>query len=378
MNSSKPTLDGHYLARTFYDGSGGPAQSDILIEIENGVFSRIAAYQRSDFARDIQEHDIITPGLIDIQINGANDVQFNSDTSPEAVEKIAKGAAKGGTAWVLPTFVTSGGTDYLQAIKGVKDAITAGTPGVLGVHLEGPFLSPKRPGIHPASAIRPASDTDVAHISQPFPGKVLVTLAPEEQTLGMVRKLTDAGVIVFAGHTEATVEDMDAAKAEGLRGATHLFNAMSQLQGRAPGVVGAVLGGGLYAGIIADGHHVHWHNVALAIKTLPDHLCLVTDAMCTLAGTLTEFDFFDEHIFLKDGKLSNAQGTLAGAHIAMDESIRNLIGQGIAAPEMAVKLASHNPARALGLGDRLGLVEKGYTAALSMFDRDFNATGVVR
>lgn len=378
MNSSKPTIDGKYLARTLYDGSGGPARADILVEIENGVFSRIAPYQRSDAAQEIQEYDIMTPGLIDIQINGANDVQFNSDTSPEAVAKIAEGAAKGGTAWVLPTFVTSGGTNYLEAIKGVKDAIKAGTPGVLGVHLEGPFLSPKRPGIHPSTAIRPLSDADVTNITQPFPGQILVTLAPEEQTPGMVRKLVDAGVIVFAGHTEATIEDMVAATSEGLRGATHLFNAMSQLQGRAPGVVGSVLGGGLFAGIIADGYHVHWRNVALSLKTIPDHLCLVTDAMCTLAGTITEFDFFDEHIFLNDGKLSNAQGTLAGTHIAMDESIRNLIGQGVAAPELAIKLASHNPAKALGLGKRLGLVEKGCTAALSIFDRDFNAVGVTR
>lgn len=378
MNSSKPTIDGRYLARTLYDGSGGPARTNVLIEVKNGVFSRISSYQCSDTAQDIQEYDIMTPGLIDIQINGANDVQFNGDTSPVAVAKIAEGAAKGGTAWVLPTFVTSGGTDYLQAIKGVKDAIKAGTPGVLGVHLEGPFLSPKRPGIHPSTAIRPLSNADLANITKPFPGQLLVTLAPEEQPPGMVRKLTDAGVIVFAGHTEATAEDIDAAKSEGLQGVTHLFNAMSQLQGRAPGVVGSVLGGGLYAGIIADGYHVHWDNVALAVKTLPDHLCLVTDAMCTLAGTLTEFDFFDEHIFLNDGKLSNSQGTLAGAHIAMDESIRNLVNEGIAAPELAVKLASRNPAEALGIGDWLGSVKEGYKASLSAFNRSFSAITVFR
>ena len=153
---------------------------------------------------------------------------------------------------------------------------------------------------------------------------------------------------------------------------------MSQMQGREPGVVGSVLGGGLYAGIIADGIHVHWNNAALAIKAMPDHLCLVTDAMCTLAGTLSEFQFFDEHIFLTDGKLSNGKGTLAGAHIAMDESLRNIIDKGIASPQIAVKLASRNPAVALGIDADLGQVKEGLRASLSLFDRNFNATAVIR
>lgn len=378
MKPSNPELKGKYLARTLYDGSGTQARHDILIEIENGIFTRIAPYQSSDSASDIEEHAIITPGLIDIQINGANDVQFNSDITQIAIAKIAEGAAKGGAAWILPTFVTSDGSDYIRAINATRKAIESGSPGILGLHLEGPFLSPHRPGIHPREAIRPLTDTDIENLTEPFPGQLLVTLAPEEQSSGMIKKLTEAGVIVFAGHSEATFEDIEAAKSEGLRGATHLFNAMSQMQGREPGVVGSVLGGGLFAGIIADGYHVHWNNLSIAVKAIPDRLCLVTDAMCTVAGTITEFDFFNEHIFLKDRRLSNSQGTLAGAHLAMDESIRNLIDHCAASPEEAVKMASWNPARSIGLGDRLGLVEENRSANLALFDEGFRSIGVIR
>ena len=378
MHLSKTELKGKFLARRLFDGTGGPERNDILIEIEDGRFTRIAPYRRSDSVQSVEEYDIVTPGLIDLQINGANDVQFNNDTSSSAIRKISEGAAKGGTAWILPTFVTSNGTNYLEAIDGVRNALDAGIPGILGVHLEGPFLSPYRPGIHPREAIRPLSEEDVNNLAQPFPGKILVTLAPEEQSPAVIAKLTDAAVTVFAGHTEATFAEMEAAKSEGLLGVTHLFNAMSQMQGREPGVVGSVLGGGLYAGIIADGFHVHWNNIALAINVMPDHLCLVTDAMCTLAGTHSEFQFFDEHIFLSGGKLSNAQGTLAGAHIAMDGSLRNIIDKGIASPQIAVKLASRNPAAALGMGADLGQVNEGYRASLSLFDQDFCAKAVIR
>lgn len=367
------------LARTLYDGTGGPPQKDIIVEIKDGRFSRIAPFRRGAHGGDLPDHAIVTPGLIDIQINGANDVQFNDEPTPEALRQIAVGAERGGSAWILPTFVTAPGRNFQTAIDAARAAITARVPGILGLHLEGPFLSPHRPGIHEREAIRKIDEADIAALSAPFPGPLLLTLAPEEAPEGAIRKLTENGVIVFAGHSAATFAVMQAALRDGLTGATHLFNAMSQVLGREPGVAGSVLGSDhLFAGIIADGHHVHWNNVKLAIRLMPDRLCLVTDAMCTLAGTRREFVLHGETIRLADGRLTNSDGTLAGAHVAMDQCIRNVVERGLAPPELAVRMASHNPAAALGLADQLGSIQLGQIGCCSTFDAAWTPTGVIR
>lgn len=351
----------------------------MVIEVADGRFSRVAPYARGEHGSDLPEHPIVTPGLIDIQINGANDLQFNDAPTVEALRRIAVGAERGGTAWILPTFVTAPGRAYVEAIDAARAAIEAGVPGILGLHLEGPFLSPRRPGIHDRAAIRRMDATDVAALSAPFPGPLLLTVAAEEMPDGGIRQLAESGVIVFAGHSEATFADMQAARRDGLRGATHLFNAMSQMLPREPGLAGAVLGSdGLFAGIIADGHHVHWNKVGTAIRLMPDRLCLVTDAMCTLAGQRQEFVLHGERILLADGRLTNADGTLAGAHVAMDESIRNILDRGLASPEQAVRMATQNPAAALGMADRLGSIVPGRIACCTTFDDVWAATGIVR
>lgn len=379
MSSSDRDVVLQLLARTLYDGTGRPPQKDMVIEVRNGRFSRITPYAKGERPGELAEHAIVTPGLIDIQINGANDVQFNSQPTPEALRQIVIGAECGGTAWILPTFVTAPGQDYLKAMDVVRSAIAAGMPGILGLHLEGPFLNALRPGIHERPAIRKIEAADLAALSAPFPGPLLLTLAPEEAPEGAVRHMTEKGVIVFAGHSAATFADMQAAIRDGLKGATHLFNAMSQVLVREPGVAGAVLGSDrLFAGIIADGHHVHWNNVGLAIRLMPDRLCLVTDAMCTLASTRTEFVMHGETIRLVDGRLTNSDDTLAGAHVAMDESIRNVVGRGLASPELAVRMASRNPAAALGLEVDLGSILPGQIACCSTFDTAWVSTGVIR
>ncbi|WP_112323606.1 N-acetylglucosamine-6-phosphate deacetylase [Oceanibium sediminis] len=359
------------FARTLYDGASEEAQRDMLIGIEGG---RIAFITSGDAAGASHFADIVTPGLIDLQINGAADVQFNDDPTVDALARIAQGAAEGGTAHILPTFITAPGRDYTQAIAAARAAIEAGVPGILGLHLEGPFLSPRRPGIHDPAAIRPMDSEDIELLTQPFPGPLLLTVAPEELPEGAAQALTRAGVILFAGHSAATATEVEQAAAEGLSGATHLFNAMSQIGPREPGVVGAVLTSErMYAGIIADGHHVAWRNVALAARLMPDRLCLVTDAMRSLAGVETSFDLHGETIHLVDGRLTNDKGTLAGAHVAMDESLRNMIAQGIASPGAAVRMASHNPAAALGLQNALGSLRVGHRASLTLFDADMYA-----
>lgn len=379
MNSNDGGAGMKLLARMLLDGTGRPAQRDMVVEAAHGRFSRISPYDRAEHGTDLAEYPIVTPGFIDIQINGANDVQFNDTPTVEGLRRIAAGAGRGGTAWILPTFITAPGRRYQEAIEATRSAIETGVPGILGLHLEGPFLSPRRPGIHERAAIRQMDAADIAALTAPFPGPLLVTLAPEEMPTGAIRQLSDSGVIVFAGHSEATHADMQLARRDGLRGATHLFNAMSQVLPRDPGVVGAILGTeGLFAGIIADGHHVHWANVGMATRLMPDRLCLVTDAMCTLAGHHRQFTLHGEQIRLVDGRLTNPAGTLAGAHVAMDELVRNMIDRGLASPEQAVRMATSNPAAALGLADRLGAIVPGHLASCTTLDAGWATIGVLR
>lgn len=351
-----------------FDGRADAPLPDHVIEISGGQVTALRPARAGDPPAIA---DIAAPGFIDMQINGAADVQFNFDPTPQALAQIAAGARQGGTAHLLPTFITAPGRDYLRALDAGRQAIAQSVPGILGVHLEGPFLSPRRPGIHDPAAIRPLDETDLSALTEAFPGVLLLTLAPEEQPAGAIARLSEAGVVVFAGHSEARCNQV-----AGLRGATHLWNAMSQLTGREPGVVGAVLDGNLFAGIIADGHHVAWENIRLAARLMPDRLCLVTDAMLTLAGTAQEFVLHGVSIRLADGRLTDAAGTLAGAHLAMDRAVANMVARGGVGLAVALRMASGNVARAIGVAD-LGWVGPGARASVTLLGNDLAARGVV-
>ncbi|TNF17943.1 MAG: N-acetylglucosamine-6-phosphate deacetylase [Rhodobacteraceae bacterium] len=367
------------LARALYDGIGDSALPDRIIRFEAGTITEVRPATAQD-ARGaaLPEFDVVTPGFVDLQINGAADTQFNFDPTPEAVARIAAGARQGGTAAILPTFITAHGTDYLRALEAVRAAQERGIPGILGAHLEGPFLSPERPGIHDPSAIRPMDAQDLDRLTAAQVGRLLLTVSPETLPEGALARLTAAGVRVFAGHTAASADQIARAEAEGLVGVTHLFNAMSQMTGREPGVVGATLASrGLHAGIIADGHHVDWRNIAIAARLMPDRLCLVTDAMLTLAGTTTTFELHGERITRSGDRLTNATGRLAGAHVSMIDCIRNMLDHAGLGPAAVLKMAAANPARALGLGDRIGSVQSGHRATLTCLSQAFEVTGVM-
>lgn len=362
-----------------HDGVSGEPLPDMLVEIAEGRITglRSATADAAQRAGALMA-EVAAPGFIDLQINGANDVQFNFDPTVAALEKIAAGARRGGTAHLLPTYITAPGQDYRQAMAAVAEAIARRVPGILGLHLEGPFLSPARPGIHDPGAIRRMEADDLAALTAPFPGKLLLTVAPEELPPGYLAALEKAGVIVFAGHSAATSAQIVAAEAQGLSGATHLFNAMSQMTGREPGVVGAVLGSDrLFAGIIADGHHVDATNLRIAARLMPDRLCLVTDAMLTLAGTRDRFMLNGAEIRLHDGRLANAEGRLAGAQVAMDECVRQMQAAAGITQDLALRMATTNPARALGCTDRLGTLRPGTRASLALLDADLHAKAVV-
>ena len=253
-NSTRPF---RIYADRLFVGDGRESEN-MVVTYMDGVITDVASF---DPAKPMPENSVHTPiaapGFIDIQINGACDRQFNESPDVETVTAIANGARAGGTAYVLPTHTTASGEDYVQAMRAVEAAAVAGVPGILGIHLEGPFLSTEKPGIHAAINIRPIEPRDIKNIGSFTGGKVLITLAPECQPKNSIQNLVSEGAIVFAGHSNATAQEIEQAISEGLAGVTHLFNAMSQMTGREPGLVGAALASDqLYCGIIADGHHV--------------------------------------------------------------------------------------------------------------------------
>lgn len=315
----------------------------------------------------------VAPAFVDMQINGGGGVQFNEDPTPAALVRIMTAARAGGTGAILPTFVTAEGRRYGEALEAVRQALRAGTPGIVGIHLEGPFLNPVRKGVHDPRHIRPIDEEDIELLCAHQVGVRLVTLAPELVPPGTIARLVGAGWIVFAGHSAASWEDMRQAHAEGLVGVTHLFNAMEPLAGRSPGVIGSTFELGLYAGIIADGVHVHESNVALAARLLPDRLCLVTDAMLTLASDVEAFELGGRRIVRQGDRLVGPDGQLAGAHLAMDGAVRR-VGALLGA-EAALRMASEVPAKCLGLID--WRIAPGRNTPMCLLDRDLRAMAVV-
>jgi N-acetylglucosamine-6-phosphate deacetylase len=364
-------------ARRLFPGGGLPPEKDRVIEVAGGRI--LSVRSRAEAPRDVvlRDHEIVAPGFVDLQINGGGGVLFNDAPTVATVERIARAARKGGTAHILPTFITAEGAAYAHALAAVEDAMAGGVPGCLGVHLEGPFLSPSRPGIHPARHIRPMTEEDADRIGA-FPHPCLLTLAPEEAEARLIERLIASGVTVFAGHTEATAEEMVRAADLGLSGVTHLWNAMSQLQGRAPGAVGATLTDPrLCAGIIADGLHVHPLNLRLAANAMGDRLFLVTDAMPTLGAEIDAFDLSGVAVRLEAGRLVSPGGTLAGAHLAMDEAVRNMVSLAGVPVADALDMASGRPARVLGLGEALGRITPGFRASLACLHGDLRTVAVM-
>ena len=379
MPSTEPEHPQRIFAHQLYDGICADLRPDQIIEMADGRIKAVRAATAHDAQdRTVAEFELIAPGFIDLQINGAGDTQFNFDPSPEALRRIAAGARQGGTAYILPTFITAAGRDYARAINAVQEAITQGVPGIIGLHLEGPFLSHGRPGLHEPSAIRAMDAEDLDRLTAAQTGALLLTVAPENLPAGALSRLTAAGIRVFAGHSEASADQIARAEAEGLVGVTHLFNAMSQMTGREPGVVGATLASrSLFAGIIADGHHVDWRNVATATRLMPDRLCLVTDAMLTLAGQLTEFELHSETIELRGSRLTNKTGRLAGAHIGMIECVRNMLDHADLGLADALRMATANPARALGLEGEVGTVKPSCRASFTCLTESLDVAAVM-
>jgi N-acetylglucosamine-6-phosphate deacetylase len=309
----------------------------------------------------------LAPGFIDCQVNGGGDVLFNDDPTPEAIDRIVAAHRSFGTTGLLPTLITDTAAKMRAALSAVRQA-RAANAGVLGIHLEGPFLAPGKPGVHDAALFRVPEAKDAAELIEARAGVMLVTLAPERVPAGFVRQLAGAGVRVALGHSAATYAETRSALSEGLSGFTHLFNAMRPLESREPGPVAAALEApDAWFGMIVDGHHVAPAMLRLALRGA-GHPMLVSDAMPPVGGHRASFVLNGAQIAVLEGRCTRADGTLAGAAIGMADAVRNCVELlGVPLPQ-ALRYASTEPAAFLGLGDMLGRIGPGYRADLVALD----------
>jgi N-acetylglucosamine-6-phosphate deacetylase len=312
---------------------------------------------------------ILAPGFIDVQVNGGGGVLFNNSPDLPTLRTIARTHRRFGTAALLPTLITDTPEKMRAAVGAVRAALADGEAGILGLHLEGPFLNTTRKGVHPEALIRGMTEGDCRFLCQEAPRPLLVTLAPERVGTAAIAQLAASGVIVAIGHSAASWEEAKAALDAGARGFTHLFNAMPPLAGRAPGPVGAALLSDGFAGIIADGHHVHPANLRLALRTKgAERLLLVTDAMASVGSDIGSFQLHGQTVLVTAGRLTTENGVLAGAHLDMADAVRNAMGL-MGAPFIdALRMATATPADFLGLRDRGRLVRGAVADAIAITD----------
>lgn len=357
-------------AGTVFDGEALYRNHAVVIEGERiRQLVPAAEVPASVPVRRLPDGAWLAPGFIDVQVNGGGDVLFNDSPTADGIAAIAAAHRRFGTTGLLPTLITDTAEKMRVARAAVTDAMAC-EPGVLGIHFEGPFLSPERPGVHDPSLIRVPDQADLGFLTAPSPGVTVVTLAPERVPAGFVAALANAGVRASLGHSAATYEQTGAALAEGLTGFTHLFNAMPPLTARAPGPAAAALEAPrAWYGLIVDGVHVAPAMLRLALHSAGKAM-LVTDAMPPVGGTRRSFRLYGDEIAVTDGRCLRADGTLAGSALDMASAVRNcgrLLGLGL--PE-ALRLASAEPAAFLGLDDRIGFLKPDRRADMVAFEPD--------
>ena len=349
--------------------------------LENGRVEAISDEVSPNARRIDAEGALVVPGFIDLQVNGGGGAMFNSEPTPEGIATIARAHARFGTTKLLPTLITDNREITAEARKAGREARKTGIPGFLGIHLEGPHLSVSRKGAHDPALIRPMEPADLDALKEyrAEAGLLLTTLAPESVSLDQVRALNEAGVTVSLGHTNTTCANALGYFEAGARMATHLFNAMSPLGHREPGLVGAAIhSASAYAGIIADGFHVDpvAMGVALRAKRGPGKIFIVTDAMSTIGTDETGLLLNGRQIYREGGRLTLADGTLAGADIDMLSSVR-YVHRTLSFPlEEAIRMASLYPAEAMGVADRHGRLLPGYAADFILLEPSLSIRSV--
>ncbi len=371
---------------TVYTGRSVETGKAVVIEGE-----RIAGVVPMDeVPSDAEVHDLggrsVAPGFVDLQVNGGGGRLFAADPTVEAIEAIVAAHLRFGTTSLLPTWMTGPPESMERAAEAVRAYLERGMPGLLGIHFEGPFINAEKAGVHDRRWIRPPSDAELARVASLGRGRTLVTLAPEVVPPGAIRGLCERGVRVSLGHSNARYAVAMQAFAAGASCVTHLFNAMSGMTSREAGLVGAALDDPeIYAGVIADGHHVGWPTLRVSARAKgAGRLLLVTDAMPPVGATMSlgaamrEFALGDARIRVSGGRCVTEGGVLAGSAIDMATAVRNCVDHvGLPLAE-ALRMASTYPAEYLGLGGSLGRIEKGYAADLVVLEAEVHVSAIVR
>ncbi|WED70268.2 N-acetylglucosamine-6-phosphate deacetylase [Pectobacterium colocasium] len=347
------------------------------VVIADGLIERVCPL--AELPVGIEQHDLsggfLAPGFIDLQLNGCGGVQFNDslDTiSVKTLEIMQQANERSGCTSFLPTLITSSDAFMKHSIDVMRDWLAQNKHQALGLHLEGPWLNVLKKGTHDPAFIRQPTQELVDFLCANADAITKVTLAPEEVEPSVIRQLTAAGIIVSAGHSNATWEQAKRGFAAGIRFATHLFNAMPYLTGREPGLVGAIYDAPeVYCGIIADGRHVDWANIRNSKRIKGDKLVLVTDATAPAGADIDQFIFAGKTIYYRDGICVDEHGTLSGSALTMIEAVRNSVEHAGIALDEAIRMATLYPARAIGVDKQLGSIESGKVANLTAFDRDY-------
>jgi len=346
--------------------------NNAYITIEDGVIKAISQEHSGDNVTPLE--GLLTAGFVDVQVNGGGGVLFNNTPSSQALTLLSAAHAKFGTTSMLPTLITDDVSVMNEAAQAICETIANDVSGIKGVHFEGPHLSTPKKGIHPSQHIRQITDTELALFCRTDLGKVVVTLAPENVPFDIISELVRSGVTVCLGHSNADADTVLKALEAGATGFTHLFNAMSPLTGRAPGMVGvAMLDAHSYCGLIADKHHVHPLSCQLAIKAKGfNHIMLVTDAMAQVGSSQDTLTYFDTEIIRHGTKLTLPNGNLAGSALDMASAVRHCHQDFHVPLGDTLCMAARTPANFLGLANSIGQLTPGYQADMVLLDSAFH------
>ncbi|MFP1745279.1 N-acetylglucosamine-6-phosphate deacetylase [Lonsdalea quercina] len=348
------------------------------VVIADGLIDRVCPLNA--LPADIETRDLngalLAPGFIDLQLNGCGGVQFNDtldNISVKTLEIMQQANEKSGCTSFLPTLITASDDFIRRGVEVMRAYLAQNNHQALGLHIEGPWLNPIKKGTHDITLIRQPEEALVEFLCANADVITQITLAPEQVSTNVIQRLTRAGIIVSAGHSNATWEEAKRGFAAGIRCATHLFNAMPVVAGREPGLVGAIYDAPeIYSGIIADGHHVSWGNIRNSKRIKGDRLVLVTDATAPAGAEIDQFIFAGKPIYYRDGICVDENGTLSGSALTMIDAVRNCVEQAGIALDEALRMATLYPARAIGVDHRLGSIECGKVANLTAFTRDFH------
>lgn len=345
--------------------------SDHAIIIDGEKIVAVVPQKQLDPAipRHDYENQLICASFIDLQLNGCGGVMFNGAVSETTLETMHQANLKGGTTTFLPTLVTCSSDELALAFNVIKAYQQRYPKRVPGLHLEGPFISTAKKGIHTQSFIRSLQDSDIKSLIANKEQIALLTLAPENASPEQINQLTQAGIRVALGHSNASYEKTQQAFAAGAGYATHIYNAMSGLKGRELGVLGAIFDStNIYGGIIADGLHMDFAAVRIAKKLLGEYLYLVTDATAAANSDIKRFEFVGRTITVENGRCLGSDGTLGGSSLSLNEAVRNcVLSVGISLDE-ALRMASLYPARAIGVANELGAIQANHYANLTVLD----------